>query len=60
MNDTFETYARNQFLTVDEVVEMLAFHGQYLGDWLMDQGIACVDDMPEETDGNVLADWLGY
>jgi hypothetical protein len=57
---TYSDDLREQTLTPDELCKVLADHGQYLGDWLMDHGLANVDAMPAETDGGAVADWLGY
>ena len=57
---TYSDDLRDQTLTADEVIQILADHGQYLGDYLVDLGMANVDAMPEYTDGNIVADWLGY
>lgn len=57
------TYAddlREQTLTVNELLKVLAEHGCYIGDYLFDMELENVDFIPDYTDGNIVADWLGY
>jgi hypothetical protein len=57
------TYAddlRKQTLTPDELLKVLADHGCYVGDYLLDMNLENVDHLPEYTDGGTVADWLGY
>lgn len=49
---------REATLTPREVCKVLTDHGQLLGDWIMDQEPGYY--LSEETDGSLLADWLGY
>jgi hypothetical protein len=57
MNTTYSEQLRDQHeLSEDEVCQVLRDHGQLLGDYLVDLG----SDLPELTDGDDLADWLGY
>jgi hypothetical protein len=48
---------RESTLTEREVCQVLADHGCYLGDYLVDREL---DALPAETDGESIADWLGY
>jgi hypothetical protein len=54
---TYSEDLRESTLTEREVCQVLADHGCYLGDYLMDREL---NALPDETDGEVIADWLGY
>ncbi len=58
--NTYSTDLRERTVDSNELCRILADHGQLLGDYLIENDLESAADLPEYTDGNIIADWLGY